>query len=197
MLFVEANVGNLQTYLDRHNDGIDTKLRIQAAEAIRYIHQKGVIHSDLRPENYLLHSNASGVLDLFLSDFGGSACGDIDGGHLPDSGFFNPQKPWVSTEATDIFSLGSVFYTIMTGHWPYKSPEPFKSVEGKCRYSENVDVLFSQGKFPTIEGLAGGVIIQGCWTEQYKDAESILHDLRVISREGSVQAERGAAVPSL
>src|SRR5450432_1769231 len=138
--------GRLQAYLDHHNDTIDIKLRIkwrtQATEAIRYIHQKGVIHSNLRPENYLLHTDANGVLNLYLTDFGGSTCGHIDGGHLPDSGFFNPRKPWVSTEATDIFSLGSIFYTIMTGHWPYKSPRPFESVEEKWHYDAKVDELF-------------------------------------------------------
>jgi hypothetical protein len=42
----------------------------------------------------------------------------IDGGHLPESGFYNPCRPRFSTEEVDIFSLGSIFYTIMThiGH---------------------------------------------------------------------------------
>lgn len=104
LLFTEASDGNLQAYIDRHNDTIDLSLRLkwclQAAEAVHYIHQKGVIHSDLRPENFLLHSDSENKLDLLLCDFGGSTNGDIDGGHLPDSGFFNPCKPWVSTEAT-------------------------------------------------------------------------------------------------
>jgi serine/threonine protein kinase len=190
LLFVEANHGSLQAYLDHHNHTIDAPLRMkwcrQAADAIRYIHEKGVIHSDLRPENYLLHTDVSGILNLYLSDFGGSTCGDIDGGHLPDSGFFNPCKPWVSTEDTDIFSLGSVFYTIMTGHWPYKSPGPFESVDDKWRYEAKVDELFSQGKFPTVEGLAGGGIIHGCWTGQYKDVGTILVDQELLLKEVSI-----------
>ncbi|KAK2752496.1 hypothetical protein FQN54_008089 [Arachnomyces sp. PD_36] len=194
LLFVEANAGNLQTYIDQRNGVLNTTLRLQwcsqAAEAIRYIHRKGVIHSDLRPENYLLHRNASGILNLFLSDFGGSTSGVIDGGHLPDSGFFNPRKPWVSTEATDIFSLGSVFYTIMTGHWPYKSLGPFKSVEEKLTYGDKVDELFSLGRFPPVKGLIGGAVIQGCWMEQYGEVETILHDQDVIFKEVSVHAER-------
>ncbi|KAL3470112.1 kinase-like domain-containing protein [Aspergillus californicus] len=116
LLFAEASDGNLQAYIDRHDDTIDLSLRLkwcsQAAEAIQYTHQKGVIHSDLRPENFLLHKNPEDTLDLLLCDFGGLTNGGIDGGHVPDSGFFNPCKPWVSTEAMDIFSLGSVFYTI-------------------------------------------------------------------------------------
>ena len=191
LLFAEANRGNLQAYLDAYNDEIDIVTRIrwrtQAARATWYIHQKNVIHSDQRPENYLVHSDDNGTLNVYLTDFGGSTCGDIDGGHLPDSGFFNPRSAWVSTVATDIFSLGSVFYTIMTGHWPYKSPGPFESVEEMDHYEEMVDTLFSEGKFPTVEDLDGGAIIRGCWTEQYKDAETLLHDQELLAIELCIQ----------
>ncbi|OBT80573.1 hypothetical protein VF21_00409 [Pseudogymnoascus sp. 05NY08] len=177
LLFVEASAGSLQAYLDRNNESISIacrmKWRTQAAEATQYTHMKGVIHSDLRPENYLLHADANGSLNLYLTDFGGSTCGEIDGGHLPDSGFFDPRKPWESTWDTDIFSLGSIFYTIMTGHWPYKSPGPFDSVEEKCCYDDKVDELFGQGKFPAVLDLAGGGIIQSCWNGEYTDVKDL------------------------
>ncbi|ODH13540.1 serine/threonine protein kinase [Paracoccidioides brasiliensis] len=200
LLFVEANAGNLQTYLDHHSGLISPILRLQwcsqAAEAIQYIHQKGVIHSDLRPENYLLHRNSGGILNLFLSDFGGSTSGVIDGGHLPDSGFFNPQKPWVSVKATDIFSLGSVLYTIMTGHWPYRTAGPFRSLKEKLIYGERVDELFSLGVFPPVEGLIGGDIIQDCWKEQYREVDTIVHDQSIIFKEISLQTEKHESVES-
>ncbi|RHZ55478.1 hypothetical protein CDV55_103824 [Aspergillus turcosus] len=177
LLFAEASGGDLQAYIDQHVGTTDPALRVkwcrEAAEAIHYIHQKGVIHSDLRPESYLLHNES---LDLLLCDFGGSTSGNIDGGHLPDSGFFNPRNPWVSTKATDIFSLGSIFYTIMTDHWPYRSPGPFTSVEDKLAYGDMVDELFSLNKFPSTDGLLGGSVIQGCWMERYDEVEEILHD---------------------
>ncbi|KAB8259939.1 kinase-like domain-containing protein [Aspergillus pseudonomiae] len=185
LLFGEASDGDLQTYIDQYHDNIDECLRlkwcIQAAEAVHYIHQKGVIHSDLRPDNFLLHSDSNYRLDLLLCDFGGSTCGDIDGGHLPDSGFFNPCWPWVSTEAVDIFSLGSIFYTIMTGHWPYRSPGPFKSLEEKIDYGEMVDGLFASRTYPPVDGLLGGAVIQGCWTERYSDAGALIQDQACLS----------------
>lgn len=177
LLFVEASDGNLQAYLEDHNDAIGIGLRIkwrrQSLEAICYVHEKGVIHSDLRPENYLLHTTHNSTLDLYLCDFGGSVCGNIDGGNLPDSGFFDPRKPWVSTPATDIFSLGSIFYTIMTGHWPHQSARRFKSAEEKYQYQERVDTLFLKGIFPSTANLIGGAVIQGCWDGKYEDAKSL------------------------
>ncbi|KAL5343523.1 kinase-like domain-containing protein [Aspergillus crustosus] len=152
------------------------KWRTQAAEAVQFIHQKGVIHSDLRPENFLLHTVAGNELDLMLCDFGGSPNGEIDGRHLPDAGFFNPCNPPESTKRTDIFSLGSIYYTIMTGHWPYRSPGPFKSLEEMEKYQELVDDLFASKRYPPVDKLEAGVVIQQCWTGEYSDLGALIAD---------------------
>ena len=49
-----------------------------------------MLRSDPQPENYLVHTNATAISNLFLCGFGGSKSGTIDGGHLPDSGFLTP-----------------------------------------------------------------------------------------------------------
>ncbi|CAG8177271.1 unnamed protein product [Penicillium nalgiovense] len=60
LLSAEASDGNLQNYIDRHHASIDISIRFewrtQAAEAIEFIHGKDVIHSDLRPENFLFNA---------------------------------------------------------------------------------------------------------------------------------------------
>jgi hypothetical protein len=42
----------------------------------------------------------------------------LDGKHLPDPGFFDPNSDWVSHTATDIFSVGSILTLSLlgTGH---------------------------------------------------------------------------------
>lgn len=58
ILLTEASHGNLQAYLDSNNVAISNSLcrnwSVQAVEAIAYVHGNGVIHSDLRPKNYLV-----------------------------------------------------------------------------------------------------------------------------------------------
>ncbi|CZR52088.1 uncharacterized protein PAC_01965 [Phialocephala subalpina] len=183
LLFAEASKGSLQAYLDHYNDKVNMHLRMawrsEAGEAVRYLHSKGVIHSDLRPDNYLLNADNS----LCLCDFGGSTCGAIDGGGLPDSGFFNPSIGWISTVGSDMFSLGSVYYFIMTGHWPYKLPGPFVSVAEKLEYGEMVDTLFGEGKFPVVDDLVAGAIIHGCWTVAYKDVGAMLLEQESLCKQ--------------
>lgn len=149
--------------------------RRQAAEAIAYIHEKGVLHSDLRPDSLLLYSTEDGMKSLRLCDFGGSVYGKLNDGHLPDADFFDSRKPWESIEQTDIFSLGSVFYTIMVGHWAHR---PRDDSDDYIMYINKVDRLFADNIFPPVEHLDGGIIIQGCWNDQYGRAIDIVHDHR-------------------
>lgn len=64
----------------------------------------------------------------------------------------------------------------MTGHWPYKSPGPFKSVAEKIDYDELVDTHFSSQDYPPVDSLPGGAVIQGCWTERYDNVGALIGD---------------------
>ncbi|KAH9220038.1 kinase-like domain-containing protein [Leptodontidium sp. 2 PMI_412] len=76
-----------------------TQWPVQAAEAIRYIHSKGVIHCDIGAHNFLIQKDGS----LALADFWGSS---LDGSTA-------------ITETDDIFALGTVTYEISVGHRLY------------------------------------------------------------------------------
>ncbi|EXJ82318.1 serine/threonine protein kinase [Capronia epimyces CBS 606.96] len=210
LLFLEASHGNLQNYLDQNNknnqidDSTRQKWCQQATEAVQFIHSKGVIHSDLRPENYLVHGSA-GSLDLQLCDFGGSMCRDlgVDGRGLPDPPFWD--LSWESTVGTDIFSLGSIFYTIMTGVWPYKTShrtkekeeeeakeqeeeeakeqeEEEREEEDKWQFEDRVIALLGKGIYPDVKGIIGGTIMMQCWKKQYLKADEVLEAQMKLSQ---------------
>ncbi len=173
LLLAEADE-NLEDYLQKGDVIIQSERKTlckQTIESIVYAHENGVIHSDLRPENILVSGG-----NIWLSDFGGSTCEKLglDGGHLPDSGFWNPNSEWKSTVALDIFSLGSILYTIVTGHWPYKDGT-FKTLG---EYRQYVDERFKAGQFPSVSGLLAGDIMIGCWTGRYQTAYDVLKDFQ-------------------
>ncbi|KAF2835319.1 kinase [Patellaria atrata CBS 101060] len=199
ILLREASHGNVQTYLNSNLAVIDNSLRwkwsLQAVEAVVYIHSAGVIHSDLRPENFLVHATTELSLDLWLCDFGGARCDKLglNVHHLPDDPFFDPRLPWVSTPAVDIFSLGSIIYTILTGHWPYREGLPPVTMEEKCSYESNVNKMFEAGVFPDVSRLRGGRVIKGCWDHQYQTAEEVLlaikSEMAVLNCKSARRAE--------
>ncbi|KAK8926892.1 Calcium/calmodulin-dependent protein kinase type 1 [Metarhizium anisopliae] len=179
--------GNLQRYLDDKFETISSTVRnkwcIQAVESIAYIHSCGVIHSDIRPENFLVHATSPTSLDLWLCDFGGSTCEELglDGGHLPDSGFYDPKSQPESSTHTDIFSIGSVIYTILTGHWPYRSSGPFRTGDEMEEYRQKVDDLFELGRFPDVNRLFAGKIMMKCWLNDYASADDLFREISLLN----------------
>ncbi|RDL33191.1 Protein kinase-like [Venustampulla echinocandica] len=180
LLLGQASHSNLQVYIDNHPSTDLRQRKIwcrQLTEALAYIHSHGVVHSDLRPKNILVHETSPGSRDLVLCDFGGSTCDELglDGGCLPDGPFYSPTFGVQSTPALDIFGLGSLFYTILTGYWPYRScPGPPETIDEKMDYEKEVAQAFHQGKYPDVTQVVGGSVILGCWMKQYLSAEEVL-----------------------
>ncbi|EGX89741.1 Protein kinase-like domain [Cordyceps militaris CM01] len=184
ILLGKASHSNLQAYLDSSLPSIHLHQRIiwcrQLAEAISYIHSRGVVHSDLRPRNVLVHETIAGSRDLLLCDFGGSTCDELglDGGCLPDGPFYHPTFKTSSTPALDIFGLGSLFFTIMTGHWPYRStPGAPETIEEKLAYERELADAFNNENYPDVTRLVGGNVILACWKRQYSTADEVLRAL--------------------
>ncbi|KAL4876691.1 kinase-like domain-containing protein [Aspergillus karnatakaensis] len=186
LLLAEANNGNLQAYIDHHqlNESpplsLQIKWRRQSAAAIHFIHSNNVIHADLRPDSFLLHTpspstSPDATPDLLLCDFGRSSCGDINGGYLPDSGSNLFTQPWGATKVGDISALGSIFYVIMTGHWPDQTPGPYMSDAGGGLLGVGLG-LELDGHFPSVERVFAGGVIRGCWEERFQDMSEVIEE---------------------
>ncbi|GIK05061.1 hypothetical protein Aspvir_009160 [Aspergillus viridinutans] len=155
----------------------------QAAEAIKYIHEKRVIHCDINLRNFLLDDN----FDLLLSDFQGmlkSAHGEtlIDGLSRECSKSFMPRAHGDYADVkTDIFALGSAIYFIITGH------EVFPELDS-LEDDEEIASRFQNGQFPT-DDHACYHITEKCWKQQYETAEDIVSDILQIQMLRNVGKE--------
>ncbi|KAF2457147.1 kinase-like domain-containing protein [Lineolata rhizophorae] len=157
--------GDICSYISkREHDSISLQLlqkwTTQAAEALVFIHSKGVIHCDIHPNNFLLDEQ----LDVQLCDFAGSLFGNLDGGAMESTRFFLPRDcrdpPNIKS---DLFAFGSVMYYIMTGREPYADLS-----------DDEVTAKFERKEFPDVEALKYGSAIKGCWIGDFKSAKDIL-----------------------
>lgn len=67
--------------------------------------------------------------------------------------FYDPTQGSKITTNLDIFSLGSIFCTILVGYWPYCTRTFFSEGDDYLDYIDKVNFLFRQGQFPDVGGL--------------------------------------------
>jgi serine/threonine-protein kinase len=130
MPFVEGE--SLRDRLKRERQlPLDDALRIarQAAQALHYAHEHGVVHRDIKPENLLLTSDGN----TLVADFGiARALGPADDDQLTQTGMSVGTPAYMSPEQatgdrgldarSDIYSLGSVLFEMLAGEQPYTGP---------------------------------------------------------------------------
>lgn len=100
------------------------------ARALEYAHSQGIIHRDIKPSNILVTDSGQPM----LTDFGiAKILQDDKSANLTTSGIGMGTPEYMSPEQvmgaavdgrTDIYSLGIVFYEMVTGRTPYKADTP-------------------------------------------------------------------------
>ena len=100
------------------------RLTTEVADALAFAHRRGVVHRDIKPENILLHEGHA-----LVADFGIAHAMQASGERLTQTGasigtpdYMSPEQ--ISCEVdvdgrSDIYSLGCVFFEMLTGKPPF------------------------------------------------------------------------------
>src|SRR6185437_6093644 len=117
----------------------------QICEALQFAHDEGIVHRDIKPENILLDKKGR----VKIADFGIakilSGTPDVaiteTGGAIGTPHYMAPEqmeKPTTVDHRADIFSLGVVFYEMLTGELPLGkfAPPSSRKVEVDVRLDD-------------------------------------------------------------
>ena len=96
----------------------------QAASALQYAHDHGIVHRDIKPANFLLRIEPGNTIHLLLSDFGlakffssSSATSTILGTPI----YMAPEQfDGIAEPASDQYALAVMIYQFLAGHPPFE-----------------------------------------------------------------------------
>jgi serine/threonine protein kinase len=103
-----------------------TRLAAAVCRALRAVHRAGLLHCDVKPANLLITPGGR----VKLGDFGLAAAVDRTGRAEPAAAgtpaYVSPEQGWQrpADRRSDLYSLGAVYYELLTGRPPYRAGTP-------------------------------------------------------------------------
>jgi len=162
------------------------EIALQCAEALSAAHERGIVHCDIKPENIMLTTTGQ----VKILDFGVAK-------HLPRSdqsstvdraGAVGGTPAYMSPEVllervpdgrADIFSLGVVFYEMLTGHHPFLASS-FVVTTDRIRHETPAAIrIFNRNVPETLEAAVMKMLAKEP-VHRYGSAKELLQDLQSI-----------------
>ncbi|KAH9483782.1 Serine/threonine-protein kinase STY17 [Psilocybe cubensis] len=168
--------GTALAYLKKYPTADRLKILIDAASGLEYLHNRGIVHGDLRGANILI--SRTGVARL--SDFGLSQFLEDRGQGMTSTQNINPrwfapellQNAPVSTHS-DVWSFGMVCLELLSGDVPYSSITRDIAV---LRELDNGKLPEHPGRDKALQGLSDEMweLMKTCWTKRPQSRPSIV-----------------------
>ncbi|HKB36307.1 MAG TPA: serine/threonine-protein kinase, partial [Gemmataceae bacterium] len=178
------------------------KWGIQAAEALDYAHQMGVVHRDIKPANLMLDGRG----DIWVTDFGlaqlqqGEASLTMTGELVGTVRYMSPEQALAQRvgidHRTDVYSLGVTLYELLT-------LEP--ALDGKDREELRRRIAFEEPRPPrrlnkAIPEELETIVLKAMEKnpgERYATAQELADDLERWLKDEPIRARRPTVVQRL
>jgi hypothetical protein len=125
------------------------QLAQEIAEALHYAHGRGVIHRDIKPANILVtREGHAKIADFGIAKVSATQM-TLPGRVMGSPAYMAPEQ--VSGEKVDsradLFSLGVILYTILTGHRPFQGNSA-ATVMSKVAHHDPLAITILEADFP-------------------------------------------------
>jgi serine/threonine-protein kinase len=195
----------LRDLIDREKQlPVDQAVAIGAkvAQALDYAHRHGVVHRDIKPANILLHDGEPVVADFGIA----LAVQEAGGGRLTETGlslgtpfYMSPEQATgdrVPDARSDVYSLGSVLYEMLTGEPPFQGTTA-QSVLGRILTSEVVPPTEARKSLPRHVGAVVMKALERLPADRFESAGEMASALGDTTfRHGAEAGTEGPGVAS-
>ena len=162
---------------------------IQILRALQHAHDKGIVHRDVKPQNIMLLSDGTiKVTDFGIARFSHSETRTMTEKAIGSVHYISPEqaKGEVTDEKADLYSIGVVFYEMLTGRLPFDAESAVSvalmQVNNEPALPRTINPDIPLG-FEQITMKA----MQKNTRERYQSASEILMDLEELKRNPNVK----------
>ena len=142
IIFPYVEGDDLATYLGRQGKKLTpdeaTRIVRDIAEGLSSVHAKGFVHRDMKPQNVLIDPNGRALIVDFGITRDTNGVSIVQPGSLRGTlGYMSPEQvgsPGTEDHRTDLYSLGVVFYELLTGKFTVQDGTAKSILTGICQY---------------------------------------------------------------
>ncbi len=175
-------------------------LLIQVSEGLAAAHESGVVHRDLKPDNIMLTARGKAkITDFGLAKLKGATKVTKTGTTLGTLQYMSPEQ--LQGEEVDrrgdVFSLGVVFYRMITGKMPFKGDNEAAIINAILGDTPEPLARYKADVPEGLERIAEKALAKDK-TERYQHADDLAADLRHERRlleTGSTRVMQGSHGP--
>lgn len=163
------------------------QIDLEICLGLQAAHDHNIIHRDIKPANILIRRNDHSVR---IADFGlAQPLGDqriTRARHIVGSpAYMSPEQARERelTPLSDLFSLGSVLYTMATGRLPFLAPSSLETLTMVVEASPPPPETFNPDLNPGISSLIGKLMTKNP-DERLESAEAVSREIRKLTAHG-------------
>jgi eukaryotic-like serine/threonine-protein kinase len=161
----------------------------QCCAALARAHDLGVIHRDLKPDNVFLLERGGRkdfvkILDFGLARLMQETAAAARGAVFGTPEYMSPEQTLgaEATAASDLYSLGIVFYEMLTGRLPFEGPGRNAVMEQHRTQPPQPPSRHVPGLLPLAESIVLKLLEKDPG-RRYRDAHHLLEDVKALQRQ--------------
>jgi serine/threonine protein kinase len=162
-----------------------------------YAHSQGIIHRDIKPANIMLTSRGEAVVtDFGIAQIVGSTTYTVSGALMGTLSYMAPEQGLQGhcDERSDLYSLGIVFYEMLTGYTPFDADTPLailmKHLNDPLPLPRQID--------PTLPSALEHIVLKVLAKDpedRYQDTDEMIAALEEVMPEELPEGPRGVVPP--